>query len=81
VGAWVEVEVNERTVAREVTVGAGHAGGKSGWLHAGLGEADQAEVRIQWPDGETGPWITVGADQFVTIDRGATEATPWLPGE
>ncbi len=81
VGAWVEVEVDDRTVVREVTVGGGHAGGKSGWLHAGLGEADQAEVRIQWPDGETGPWMTVGADQFVTIERGATEATPWLPGE
>ena len=27
---------------------------------------------IQWPDGEASPSITVGADQFVTIDRGAT---------
>ena len=32
----------DRTVAREVTVGGGHAGGKIGWLHAGLGEADSA---------------------------------------
>ena len=79
IGAWVEVRVGDRTVAREVTVGGGHAGGKLGWLHAGLGEADGAEVRVQWPDGETGPWMTVGADQFVTIERGAAEATPWLP--
>jgi hypothetical protein len=81
IGAWVEVEVGERTVLREVTVGGGHAGGKSGWIHAGLGEADEAQVRIQWPDGETGPWMTIGADQFVTIERGATEATPWQPVE
>ncbi|HYN32113.1 MAG TPA: CRTAC1 family protein [Ilumatobacteraceae bacterium] len=81
VGAWVEIKVGERTVVREVTVGGGHAGGKSGWIHAGLGEADQAEVRVQWPDGETGPWMTVGADQIVTIERDATEATPWQLGE
>jgi hypothetical protein len=81
VGAWVEVRVGERTVVREMTVGGGHAGGKSGWIHAGLGEADEAEVRVQWPDGETGPWMTVGADRFVTIERGATEAAAWTPGE
>jgi hypothetical protein len=80
VGAWVEIEVGDRTVVREVTVGGGHVGGKNGWIHAGLGEADEAEVRIQWPDGEIGPWMTVGADQFVTVERGATEATPWMPG-
>ena len=79
IGAWVEVRVGERTVSREVTVGGGHAGGKIGWLHAGLGEADRAEVRVQWPDGETGPWMTVGADQFVTIERGTAEAIPWQP--
>jgi len=80
IGAWVEVEVGDRIVVREVTVGGGHAGGKSGWIHAGLGDADEAEVRIQWPDGETGPWMTVGADQFMKIERGATEATPWMAG-
>jgi hypothetical protein len=79
VGAWVEVRVGERTLLREVTVGGGHAGGKSGWIHAGLGDADEAEVRVQWPDGETGPWMTVGADRFVTIERGATDATTWQP--
>ena len=39
IGAWVEVRVGERTTAREVTVGGGHAGGKLGWLHVGLGSA------------------------------------------
>ena len=81
VGSWVEVKVGDRTVVREVTVGGGHAGGKSGWIHEGLGDADRAEVRIQWPDGETGPWMTIDADQFVTIERGATDPTPWLQGE
>jgi hypothetical protein len=81
VGAWMEVTAGDRTVVREITVGGGHAGGQAGWLHAGLGDADAAEIRIQWPDGEVGPWTEVSADQFVTIRRGATEADPWQPPE
>jgi hypothetical protein len=77
IGAWVEVRTADRTVTREVTVGGGHAGGQLGWLHFGIGDADTAEVRVQWPDGETGPWIPVSADETVIIERGATEATPW----
>ena len=61
IGAWVEVRTGDRTMAREVTVGGGHAGGKNGWIHAGLGDATSADVRVQWPDGETGPWMTVDA--------------------
>ena len=65
-----------------MTVGGGHASGQLGWLHLGLGEADDAEVRVQWPDGETGPWMTVQADEFATIERGgATEPTPWTRRE
>ena len=54
IGAWVEVRAGDRTVVREVTVGGGHAGGQLGWIHVGLGDADEAEVRVTWPDGETG---------------------------
>jgi hypothetical protein len=79
VGAWVEVRVGDRTTQREVTVGGGHAGGRSGWIHTGLGNADRAEVRVRWPDGDVGPWMTVEADRFVEITRGATDATPWQP--
>jgi hypothetical protein len=64
---------------RELTIGGGHASGQLGWVHTGLGTADGAEVRVQWPDGETGPWMKVKADQFVTIERGATEPRPWTP--
>ncbi len=80
IGAWVEVRVGERTVVREVTVGGGHASGKIGWLHIGLGKADGAQVRVQWPDGETGPWMTLGADEFVILERGAAAPSPWVPG-
>ena len=81
IGAQLEVRLGDRTSVREVTIGGGHAGGQLGWLHTGLGDADRAELRVQWPDGETGPWITVEANRFVTIERGATEATLWSPDE
>ena len=54
--------------------------GSSGWIHFGLGEAaDTAQVRVQWPDGETGPWLTVAANEFAVIERGADAAQPWSP--
>ncbi len=80
IGAWVELRTGDRTSSRELTSGGGHAGGKIGWIHEGLGRATSTEVRIQWPDGETGPWMTVRADEFVTIERGAAEPIRWSPG-
>jgi len=79
IGAWLEVRTGDRTQAREVTVGGGHASGQLGWLHTGLGSANQAEVRVQWPDGSAGPWMTVDADQRVRIVRGETAPRPWKP--
>jgi hypothetical protein len=79
VGAWIEVQVGDLTMRRELTVGGGHISGKLGWTHFGLGPTGEAQVRVQWPDGETGPWMKVTADQFVVIERGATGATPWRP--
>ena len=78
-GAWLEVRTDSGTIVREITVGGGHGGGQAGWVHAGLGRADGADVRVTWPDGEVGEWITVDADQFVTITRGSNEATVWQP--
>jgi hypothetical protein len=79
IGAWVEVRVGDRIQRRELTIGGGHAGGQLGWIHFGLGAAAGADVRVQWPGGETGPWLHVNADQFLVIQRGATEARPWSP--
>ena len=80
VGAWIEVRVGEATTRRELTVGGGHLGGELGWVHLGLGSADGAEVRVQWPDGEVGPWLHAGADQFVVLERGADAVRTWTPG-
>ncbi len=79
IGAWIEVRVGDSTIRRELTVGGGHIGGQTGWTHVGLGPSAEAQVRVQWPDGETGPWMRAAADQFIDIGRGATEARPWRP--
>jgi len=79
IGSWVELQFGDRAIQREVTVGGGHAGGQLGWIHFGLGAANEARLRVQWPDGETGPWLTVGASRFWSIERGAAQAQAWLP--
>jgi hypothetical protein len=81
IGARVAVRVGDRVVEREVTIGGCHAGGQLGWIHFGLGAADRAEVRVTWPDGEVGPWLSATANGFATVTRGATEVVPWQPGE
>jgi hypothetical protein len=79
IGAWLEVRVGDVTVRRELTVGGGHAGGQLSWVHVGLGQADGADVSVLWPDGETGPWLHVVANQFTDVERGATAAQSWRP--
>ena len=79
IGSWIEVKVADLTLRREVIVGGGHAGGQLGWIHFGLGSATGADVRVQWPDGEWGPWMPIEADQFAVIERGAGEPRVWLP--
>ena len=80
VGAWVDVRCGDTVVGREVTVGGGHASGKTGWWHFGLGEQAQTEIRVLWPDGESGDWQKVAADGFYVVERGAPPRA-WTPGE
>ncbi|MBK5268225.1 MAG: CRTAC1 family protein, partial [Acidimicrobiia bacterium] len=81
IGSWIEVRIGRHSMEREVTIGGGHAGGQLGWSHFGLGIADQVKVRVQWPDGEVGPWMTVETNQFVVIERGMSEARIWTPAQ
>src|SRR5260370_40973926 len=79
IGAWIEVQLGETVLRRELTIGGGHAGGQLGWTHFGLGASSTAQVRIQGPGGEGGPWLQVGAHQCLDVERGAGPARPWLP--
>jgi hypothetical protein len=81
IGSWIEVKAGTQEMERELTIGGGHAGGQLGWIHFGLGSAKKAEIRVQWPDGEKGPWMSVDANQFVIIERGESEPQAWIPGQ
>ncbi|MDQ3491830.1 MAG: ASPIC/UnbV domain-containing protein [Chloroflexota bacterium] len=60
-------------------MGGGHASGELGWIHFGAGAADAVRVRVRWPDGDIGPWLTLGANRFAVIERGASEPRVWMP--
>lgn len=79
IGAWIEVRMGTTVMSREVTIGGGHIGGQLGFIHFGLGAALDADVRVQWPDGEFGPWLHVTANGFYDLERGASAARPWSP--
>ena len=69
VGAWIELRIDDRIIAREVTVGGGHASGSAVPEHFGLGDAGAVDLRIIWPDGSIGDWETVVSNQAITINR------------
>jgi hypothetical protein len=80
IGAWIEVDLGDRIVRRENTIGGGHASGHLDWLHFGLGKAQDIKVRVQWPNdgGKWGPWTTVKPNGFYNIDK-ASGAINWTP--
>ena len=79
IGAWIEVRSGAHIWRREVTAGGGHASSDAGWLHFGLGTAERAEIRVQWPDGEWGPWLRAFTSGFLGIERGRDQPRIWLP--
>jgi enediyne biosynthesis protein E4 len=79
IGAWVDVAAGSTSGSREVTVGGGHVSGELGWIHFGIGSAEEATVTITWPDGTRGAPLTVPANTFATVERGASAAQPWTP--
>lgn len=81
VGAWVEVTSTAGVQRREITIGGGHASGELGWLHFGIGPASQATITIEWADGTTSQSMTMDANRFGVVRRGAAEVEPWTPNE
>ena len=65
VGAQIAVKTGTRTQMRTIEIGGGDASGHAGWVHVGLGTAERAEIRVQWPDGEQSYPYRVFANQFV----------------
>ena len=79
IGSWIQVRFGDHTVERELTIGGGHASGELGWVHVGLGDADSAEVRVRWPDGEVGPWQEVDRERVRHDPTRDGEPTAWTP--
>lgn len=79
VGAKISVKTGNRTVVKDIQIGAGHASGQLGFVHFGLGVAERANVRIKWPDGSWSHSYRVFANSHVIIDRGAEKARFWYP--
>ena len=71
IGAWVEVELGEHVISREIAIGGGHAGDQLGWIHFGIGESASAKVTVEWPgDIEPSTWEGVRANSFVILGPG-----------
>lgn len=79
VGATIVVKTGNETRTRKVTIGGGHASGRVGFEHVGIGTAERAEVRVRWPDGDWSASYRVFANNFVNITRGVTAARYWFP--
>ncbi|MBZ8133819.1 CRTAC1 family protein [Afifella sp. IM 167] len=79
VGARLSVKTGTHVMARRIQTGGGHASGSAGFVHVGLGTAERAEIRIEWPDGEWSHPYRVFANQFVVIRRGEAAASYWYP--
>jgi hypothetical protein len=70
IGAVVELRRGDVIERHEVTSGGGHVSGSVGWLHFGLGDSAEAELRVIWPDGTSGDWMTLPAQSFQIIGPG-----------
>ena len=79
IGAKMAIKLGAATITRTVQIGGGHASGALGFVHAGLGTAERAEIRVQWPDGSWSHPYRVFANHFVLIERDAPEARYWYP--
>jgi hypothetical protein len=80
IGAKLAIKIGTRTIYRTIQIGGGDASGHAGWIHAGLGTAERAEIRVKWPDGEWSHPYRVFANQFVVIDRTKAQASYWYAG-
>ena len=79
VGSLISVRTGTRTQTRRIQIGGGHASGQAGFSHVGLGVAERATIRVQWPDGEWSHPYRVFANQHVRIIRGEANARYWYP--
>lgn len=79
IGARISVQTGNTVQTRRLSIGGGHASGSLGFTHLGLGVAERATVRIQWPDGEWSAAYRLFANRHVIITRGDDHVMQWFP--
>lgn len=78
-GARLAIKTGNKTQVRQIKLGGGHASGQLGFTHVGLGVAERATLRVQWPDGEWSASYRLFANHFAVITRGDKHVSYWYP--
>jgi hypothetical protein len=79
VGALISIKTGNKVQTRRVQIGGGHASGRLGFVHVGLGVAERASIRIKWPDDQWSHSYRIFANNFAVIERGAEQVNYWYP--
>lgn len=79
IGAKLSIKTGNTVQSRVTQVGGGHASGSSGFVHIGLGVAERATVRVQWPDGEWSAPYKLFANHHIVLERGKDTFSQWHP--
>lgn len=78
IGAKINVKTGNLSQERIVQIGGGHASGQLGFVHFGLGVAERAEIRVQWPNGDWSHPYKVFANHHVVIKKDASTPQYWF---
>lgn len=81
IGAKISVKTGNLTQNKTIQIGGGHASGQLGFSHFGLGVAERATIRVQWPNGDWSHPYKVFANNHVIIERDSPNANYWYPAE
>ncbi|MFT6307650.1 MAG: hypothetical protein ACJA0Z_002819 [Halioglobus sp.] len=79
IGARLSVKTGNQVQSRIINIGGGHASGSAGFIHVGLGVAERATLRVQWPDGEWSAPYKLFANHHVIIERDKDTFSQWFP--
>jgi hypothetical protein len=69
IGAWIKLRTADRTYSREITIGGGHAGGKLAPAHFGLGDQDNVDMQVIWPDQTVSDWQEIDSNRSYHVMR------------
>ena len=77
IGAKITVKTGNHSQTKTIQIGGGHASGQIGFAHFGLGVAERATIRIQWPNGEKSHQYRAIANNSIIITKGAENPRYW----